>query len=145
MFPHRLRAFVHRCLADITDPRKLARPLDHGGPVVAAHCGTCAFWDPENYYPQFVEMMDRYDNLYGDTAVMASVIRWNSLSRLSRETESLKSRIIHGSDYPFRPAGCLICSKPGCSHQSAGTRSTLTSASRRRSIWVRDTPGSCWG
>jgi hypothetical protein len=48
-------------------------------------------------------MMHRYDNLYGDTAVMASVIRWNSLSRLSRESESLRSRIVHGSDYPFPP------------------------------------------
>jgi predicted TIM-barrel fold metal-dependent hydrolase len=98
--------YEHSCTVvsqQFTDPRKLARPLDHGGPVVAAHCGTCALWDPENYYPRFVEMMHRYDNLYGDTAVMASVIRWNSLSKLSRESESLRSRIIHGSDYPFPP------------------------------------------
>jgi predicted TIM-barrel fold metal-dependent hydrolase len=98
--------YEHSCTVvsqTFTDPRKLARPLDHGGPVVAAHCGTCAFWDPENYYPGFVEMMHRYDNLYGDTAVMASVIRWNSLARLSRESDSLRSRIVHGSDYPFPP------------------------------------------
>jgi hypothetical protein len=49
-------------------------------------------------------MMHRYDNLYGDTAVMASLIRWNSLAKLSRENESLRSRLIHGSDYPFPPA-----------------------------------------
>jgi predicted TIM-barrel fold metal-dependent hydrolase len=99
--------YEHSCTVvsqKFTDPRNLARPLDHGGPVIAAHCGTCAFWDPENYYPRFVEMMRRYDNLYGDTAVMASLIRWTSLSRLSRENESLRARIIHGSDYPFPPA-----------------------------------------
>lgn len=99
--------YEHSCTVvsqKFTDPRKLARPLDHGGPVIAAHCGTCAFWDPEDYYPRFVEMMHRYDNLYGDTAVLASLIRWTSMGRLSRESESLRSRLIHGSDYPFPPA-----------------------------------------
>jgi predicted TIM-barrel fold metal-dependent hydrolase len=99
--------YEHSCTVvsqKFTDPRNLARPLDQGGPVIAAHCGTCAFWDPENYYPRFVEMMHRYDNLYGDTAVMASLIRWMSLARLSSENESLRARLIHGSDYPFPPA-----------------------------------------
>ena len=49
----------------MTDPRLLARPLDHGLPVIAAHCGTCAFFDREDYYPNFVEMMGRHTNLYG--------------------------------------------------------------------------------
>jgi hypothetical protein len=87
-----------------TDPARLGRALDHGGPVVAAHCGTCAFFDPEDYYPSFVTMMTRYPNLYGDTAIMASLIRWTSLRRLSRELVALRQRIIHGSDYPFPPA-----------------------------------------
>jgi predicted TIM-barrel fold metal-dependent hydrolase len=99
--------YEHSCTVvsqKFTDPRNLARPLDHGGPVIAAHCGTCAFWDPEDYYPRFVEMMLRHDNLYGDTAVMASLIRWTALAKLSRECEALRSRLIHGSDYPFPPA-----------------------------------------
>jgi uncharacterized protein len=99
--------YEHSCTVvsqTMTDPRRLARPLGQGAPVIAAHCGTCAFWDREDYYPHFVEMMQRHDNLYGDTAVMASLIRWSSLKRLSRETPLLRSRIIHGSDYPFPPA-----------------------------------------
>ncbi|MSR56397.1 MAG: hypothetical protein EXS05_01830 [Planctomycetaceae bacterium] len=99
--------YEHSCTVvsqQFTDPRRLARPLDQGVPVIAAHCGTCAFWDPDNYYPHFVEMMHRYDNLYGDTSVMASLIRWHSLRRLSGETPALRSRILHGSDYPFPPA-----------------------------------------
>lgn len=87
-----------------TDPRRLERILNHGKPVIAAHCGTCAFFDSEDYYPNFIDMMNRYDNLYGDTAIMASLIRWSSLKRLSRESESIRSRILHGSDYPFPPA-----------------------------------------
>ena len=87
-----------------TDPLKLERPLDHGGPVIAAHCGSCAWYDKEQYYPRFVEMMNRYDNLFGDTAIMASMNRWFSLRRMSREEEWLKRRILHGSDYPFPTA-----------------------------------------
>jgi predicted TIM-barrel fold metal-dependent hydrolase len=99
--------YEHSCTVvsqKYTDPARLARALDHGGPIIAAHCGTCAFFDPEDYYPNFVRMMQRYPNLYGDTAVMASLIRWNSLRRLRREPEGLRARIVHGSDYPFPPA-----------------------------------------
>ena len=98
--------YEHSCTVvsqQFTDPKRLARPLDFGGNVIAAHCGTCAFFDREDYYPNFVEMMHRYDNLYGDTAVMASSVRWTALSKLSLEDESLKSRILHGSDYPLPP------------------------------------------
>ena len=87
-----------------TDPRRLVRALDHGGTVIAAHCGTCAFFDPEDYYPRFIEMMRRHDNLHGDTAILASLIRWRSLKRLSQEEDSIRSRIVHGSDYPFPPS-----------------------------------------
>lgn len=99
--------YEHSCTVvsqKYTDPRKLQRVLDFGRPVIAAHCGTCAFFDREDYYPHFVDMMHRHDNLYGDTAVMASLIRWNALNRLSRESESVRSRILHGSDYPLPPS-----------------------------------------
>ena len=78
--------------------------MDTGRPVIAAHCGTCAFFDREDYFPRFVEMMGRYDNLFGDTAIMASLIRARSLKRLSLQEESLRARILHGSDYPFPPS-----------------------------------------
>ena len=99
--------YEHSCTVrsqKFTDPTRLARPLEHGGVVIAAHCGTCALFDPETYYPNFVQMMRRHDNLYGDTAIMASLIRWTSLWRLSRAETDITSRILHGSDYPFPPA-----------------------------------------
>ena len=99
--------YEHSCTVvsqKFTDPLRLTRALDHGGPVIAAHCGTCAFWDPEDYYPNFIRLMERYENLYGDTAILASPVRWSALDRLSREADSIKSRIVHGSDYPFRPS-----------------------------------------
>jgi predicted TIM-barrel fold metal-dependent hydrolase len=99
--------YEHSCTVvsqQYTDPRRLARALDTGRPVIAAHCGTCAFFDREDYFPHFVEMMRRYDNLYGDTAVMAGLIRPLSLKRLAGQEESLRARILHGSDYPLPPS-----------------------------------------
>ena len=99
--------YEHSCTVvsqQFTDPLRLERALSQGVTVVAAHCGTCAFFDPEDYYPNFVRMMSRYENLHGDTAIMASLIRWFSLRRLSREPDRLRQRIVHGSDYPFPPA-----------------------------------------
>lgn len=99
--------YEHSCTVvsqQYTDPRKLERPLTHGYPIIAAHCGTCAFFDREDYFPNFIEMMSRYDNLFGDTAIMASLIRWRSLKRLSQQDEYIRARILHGSDYPFPPA-----------------------------------------
>lgn len=99
--------YEHTCgvvSQEYADPARLARPLDHGLTVIAAHAGTCAFFDSRDFYPSFVRMMDRYANLYGDTAVLATSIRWFALRRLSREPERLRSRIIHGSDYPLPPA-----------------------------------------
>jgi predicted TIM-barrel fold metal-dependent hydrolase len=99
--------YEHSCTVvaqKFTDPCRLARVLDHGGSVVAAHCGTCAFFDAEDYFPNFTRMMRQYDNLYGDTAIMASLIRWFSLKRLSHESDSIKARVVHGSDYPFPPS-----------------------------------------
>ena len=99
--------YEHSCKVisqKFTDPAKLQRALDHGGTIIAAHCGTCAFFDPEDYYPHFIEMMNRNDNLYGDTAVLAGFVRLAACKRLALESESITSRIIHGSDYPIPPS-----------------------------------------
>ncbi|MCG8586398.1 MAG: amidohydrolase [Pirellulales bacterium] len=99
--------YEHSCQVvsqKFTDPARLARPLDTGATVIAAHCGTCAFFDPESYYGSFIKMMHRYDNLYGDTAILASLIRPRALARLSKEPTSIRRRIVHGSDYPLPPS-----------------------------------------
>jgi len=99
--------YEHSCTVisqKFTDPRRLVRPLDVGATVIAAHCGTCACFDRESYYPGFIEMMHRYPNLYGDTAVLASFIRPTALGRLAKEPQSIRDRILHGSDYPLPPS-----------------------------------------
>jgi predicted TIM-barrel fold metal-dependent hydrolase len=89
---------------DFADPARLAHAPDPGGGVIAAHCVTCAVFDPRDFYPRFVEMTGRHENLFGDTAILAGAIRWRALARLEREADWLKRRIVHGSDYPFPPA-----------------------------------------
>jgi len=98
--------YEHSCKVvsqQYADPARLARALDQGGTIIAAHCGTCGCFDRENFYPNFIQMLRRYDNLYGDTAIMASLIRWFALRRLERQPPELKARILHGSDYPLLP------------------------------------------
>ncbi len=99
--------YEHSCTVvsqEFTDPSRLERPLACGCTVIAAHCGTCAIFDREDYYPRFVEMMHRHENLFGDTAVLAGLVRWSALKKLSREPDILRQRILHGSDYPLPPA-----------------------------------------
>jgi predicted TIM-barrel fold metal-dependent hydrolase len=96
-----------------TDPRRLARALDHGLPVIAAHSGTCALFDPEDYWPHFVATAARYGNLWGDTAVLASWNRLNALPRLSRSPAWLRARVLHGSDYPLPPARLAFAGRVG--------------------------------
>jgi len=99
--------YEHSCPSvsqQFADPLRLARPLDCGGVVIAAHAGTCAFFDPEDFYPNFVRMMTQYPNLYGDTSVMASLNRWRAMKRLSRAPKWLRLRMLHGSDYPLPPS-----------------------------------------
>ncbi|MBQ16879.1 MAG: hypothetical protein CMJ65_07115 [Planctomycetaceae bacterium] len=103
-----------------TDPRRLARPLEHGLRVIAAHCGTCAFFDREDYYPGFVEMMHAYENLYGDTSILATWPRRRALARLAAEPESLRRRLLHGSDFPFPPARIPYLHRIGFSAAGSG-------------------------
>jgi hypothetical protein len=49
-------------------------------------------------------MMGKNENLFGDTAVLAGIVRWSALKKLSLESDSLKDRILHGSDYPLPPS-----------------------------------------
>jgi mannonate dehydratase len=99
--------YEHSCTVvsqQFTDPRRLQLALDCGCTVIAAHCGTCALFDREDFFPRLVEMMGKNEYLFGDTAVLAGIVRWSALKKLSLEADSLKDRILHGSDYPLPPS-----------------------------------------
>jgi predicted TIM-barrel fold metal-dependent hydrolase len=91
---------------DYSDPQRLRLVLDEGCRVVACHSGMGAFFDKEDFYPHLVSTMRQYANLYCDTAVLASMFRWRNLPRML-DSQTVLSRAIHGSDYPF-PSNALV-------------------------------------
>ena len=86
--------------AALANPRKLALALEEGCTVVACHCGTGWPTDPSDMLPDFLAMIRKYKNLWGDTSVLGSAGRVRDMSRLLADGEA-KDRLLHGSDFPF--------------------------------------------
>lgn len=84
----------------LSDPLKLALALEEGCTVVACHCGTGWPAEKPDFFPGFVQMMHRYERLWGDTAVLGTARRVAAVKRLIHH-EDLLSRLLHGSDFPF--------------------------------------------
>ncbi len=81
---------------DLKSPFCLRLPLECGVTVIAAHCGTRALpWDGD-HFGTFLEMRNRYPNLYGDLSPLSHITHLASLERLREEPE----RLLHGTDYP---------------------------------------------
>lgn len=89
--------------AELANPRKLALALEEGCMVVACHCGTGWPTDPIDMLPDFLAMIRRYKNLWGDTSVLGSAGRARDMGRLLADSEA-KDRLVHGSDFPFPAA-----------------------------------------
>jgi predicted TIM-barrel fold metal-dependent hydrolase len=89
--------------AALANPRKLALALEEGCTVVACHCGTGWPEDSSDMFPDFLAMVRKYKNLWGDTAVLGSAKRAPDMLRLLAECEA-KDRLLHGSDFPFAAA-----------------------------------------
>ena len=88
---------------EFADPRTLQLPLQCGVTVIAAHCGTkSGLLDPD-YFPVFVQMLQRYPNLYGDSSAFTIPIRGRHVPECLREP--VVSRILHGSDLPVPVLG----------------------------------------
>ena len=86
--------------AGLANPRKLALALEEGCTVVACHCGTGWPTDPVDMLPDFLAMIRKHKNLWGDTSVLGSAGRVRDMSRLLAAGEA-KDRLLHGSDFPF--------------------------------------------
>ncbi len=86
----------------LADPAKLEPVLLAGCRVVACHAGTGRPSDSPDFLPAFVDLVHRYDNLWGDTSVLCTSGRKRDLERLL-DDDVVRSRLVHGSDYPFPP------------------------------------------
>ena len=86
--------------AGLAGPLKLELALDQGCTVVACHCGTGRPEDKPDMLPDFLAMAKKHENLWGDTAVLATSKRAKDFMRLL-ENKSILDRLLHGSDFPF--------------------------------------------
>ncbi|MEN6448946.1 MAG: amidohydrolase family protein [Thermoguttaceae bacterium] len=104
--------------AELASPRKLESALDEGCTVVACHCGTGWWRDRPDMLPDFLQMIRRHTNLWGDTSVLGTAGRVIDLRRLLAD-DWARERLLHGSDFPF-PAFPLV------SATSIGTKKAIS-------------------
>jgi predicted TIM-barrel fold metal-dependent hydrolase len=87
------------------DPALYERLIRQGVPVIFSHCGTGSFLYPgHDYSAAFVAMLERYDNVYGDTSAFCSLVRYKQVRRFAADRYA--GRILHGSDFPI-PSSAL--------------------------------------
>jgi uncharacterized protein len=84
----------------LASPRKLELALGEGCTVVACHCGTGWWWDRPDMLSDFLLMLRKHGNLWGDTSVLGSAGRVRAFLRLLAD-DGAADRLLHGSDFPF--------------------------------------------
>jgi hypothetical protein len=82
----------------LSDPQVLRLPLECGVTVIAAHCATKSGLTDHEYFHDFVGMLARYPNLYGDTSAFNVPIRGRHIRECLKP--EIGARLLHGSDYP---------------------------------------------
>jgi uncharacterized protein len=88
---------------ELARPKKLRLALEEGCTVVACHCGTGRSKDLPDMLPEFLKMLREYErqgNLWGDTAILGGFGRSRDFERILAD-EFVKTRLLHGSDFPF--------------------------------------------
>ena len=82
-------------------PLKLRLALEEGCTVVACHCGTgWPLYDRPDMLPDFLRMIRKHPNLWGDTSVLGTAPRVVDFLRLLADAGAAE-RLLHGSDFPF--------------------------------------------
>jgi predicted TIM-barrel fold metal-dependent hydrolase len=94
------------------NPALYERLLKRGIPVIFSHCGTGSFMAPaHDYSAEFIAMLERYDQVYGDTSAFCSLVRYKQVKRFNEER--YVSRIWHGSDWPIPSSAIYFLAELG--------------------------------
>jgi predicted TIM-barrel fold metal-dependent hydrolase len=94
------------------NPALYERLIKKGVPVIFSHCGTGSFLYPQHDYSnEFIALMERYDNVYGDTSAFCSLVRRHQVKRFS--TDKYVDRIFHGSDWPIPSSSIYFLAELG--------------------------------
>tara|TARA_R110002073_G_scaffold80260_9_gene193465 strand:+ start:15008 stop:16063 length:1056 start_codon:yes stop_codon:yes gene_type:complete len=100
---HSAPIFSHELAA----PRKLRAALEEGCRVVACHAGSGWFSDSPSYLGDFLQLLDKFPELWGDTSVLGTAFRAQDFGRLLDSGKDVLDRLLHGSDFPF-PASPVV-------------------------------------
>jgi uncharacterized protein len=102
--------------ASLADPKLLRAPLECGVIVIAAHCGTGSGLFDRDYFNEWVAMLGKFPNLYGDISAMVSLNRDAHLRDCLHN--EIAPRILHGSDFPVPVLGHRIRRRGWVSQES---------------------------
>ena len=93
---------------NVADPMLLVPALKRGVRVIAAHCGTRSSRAETDYVPQWATLAREYEHFYGDTAALNLPTRSYAYKTILSD-DRLRSKLIHGSDWPILPVPPLRC------------------------------------
>jgi len=96
------------------DPTLLVPALDEGVTVIAGHAGTSGRGHPKEFFGSYLPMLERYPNLYGDTAAITGITRFNYIPQML-ETSGFIDKHLQATDYPAPPIPMLFLTKIGVS------------------------------
>jgi hypothetical protein len=91
----------------------LEEALRRGVTVIGAHCGTRSAPAETDFLPQWEHLAREHEHFYGDTAALNLPTRCYAYRRLL-EDELLRSKLIHGSDWPILPVPPAQLGVGGC-------------------------------
>jgi predicted TIM-barrel fold metal-dependent hydrolase len=80
-------------------PEGLAAVLSEGLTVIASHAGTGTPLEGTAGFDAMVRLMERHEKLYADSSAVVQMFRWRWVRRIGRH-QLVRSRLLHGSDYP---------------------------------------------
>jgi predicted TIM-barrel fold metal-dependent hydrolase len=84
----------------LADPMLLVPALKRGVTVIMAHCGTRSFPGETDYVDSFMRLTKDYENCHGDTSALNLPMRSHAWEKVL-EDEQVRSKLIHGSDWPI--------------------------------------------
>jgi predicted TIM-barrel fold metal-dependent hydrolase len=92
----------------VADPMLLVPALERGVTVIGAHCGTKSAPGERDFLPEWCRLAREYENFYGDTAALNLPTRCYAYKTILSD-DVLRSKLIHGSDWPILPLPPMSC------------------------------------
>lgn len=94
------RSFAH-AHDELSDPLRLALPLQHGVTVIAAHIATTGESEGQDNFERILPMFAVYPNLYTDISSLTQINKLGFLAR-ALKVPGLTQRMVYGTDWPLQ-------------------------------------------